>query len=202
MESNIYIDKRRSGWKIVGVIFIVITIIALAAGVFLALKYMDDKNQITDQQNKISQLSGEVEGLKTKLAEAEAQKTTDTSGVSLAIKEWDIKITLPDSIVDVQYAIDSNNVYFIARPASGNVKYAPGVLDDVKGYALATLTRSTSNTIGGLATGQAGIKIGDYYYFVSGAQGILEIYGTTDADYKAEATVRDALVKALETVSQ
>jgi hypothetical protein len=180
----------KNNWKVVGVVFIIISVVALAAAVFLGVKYLDVTGSRPGQPGGFGQFPSGADGPQLRPGGDEASRGTD-----LAITEWDVSITVPKSLTDVHYVVNGDNAFFVARSASVDLTYATGVLDNIPQYALATLTRATSDANSEYS--QSTVKLGDYYYLTTGAQGVTELYGATEADHRVEAIVRDMVVEML-----
>jgi hypothetical protein len=183
----------KNGWKVTGVVFIVVSVLALAAVAFLGVRYLDLTSARPGQPGGMGQFPDGAEGPQLRPGGDETRL-----GTSLEISQWNVAINVPSLLTDVHYVVEGDNAYFVARSSSVDLAYVAGVLDNVPQYALATLTRASSDA--DAEHSQSATKLGDYYYLVTGAQGVQEIYGTTETDYRVEAIMRDAMVEALGTV--
>jgi hypothetical protein len=177
----------KNKWKVVGIVFIIISIVAVVAAVLLWTKNLEVQfpNRAGGPQ------------LRPGGSELIPGGNEMSRGTDLTITEWNVSITVPKSLTDVHYVVNGDNAFFVARSASVDLNYADGVLDNIQRYALATLTRATSDANSEYS--QSTVKLGDYYYLTTGAQGVTELYGTTEADHRVEAIVRDAVVEMLGT---
>ena len=78
--------KPKNKWKIVGIIFIVLSVLALAAGGFLGWKYFDHKNQIDALNTEKDKISQERDDLAKKNAATTGELSEEEAAQALAGK--------------------------------------------------------------------------------------------------------------------
>ena len=78
--------KPKNGWKTVGVIFIILTAVFLAAGGFLGWKYLDHENQISKLTTEKEKISKERDELAKKIANETGELTAEEEAAALAGK--------------------------------------------------------------------------------------------------------------------
>ena len=199
MRDGTYLGKQRNGWKVIGIIFIIITICAVSVGMFFGLKYFDMKTNLDDKDTQISSLTSQITALNSQQNTA---TNIDTNTEQLIITEWGLKATIPAGITEVQYVIEGDTAHFIAKPASDTVMYAPGVTEDILTHSIVSMRRSTSGA-NEAVPGEFqsnNVELGGYHYLLGAAQGVLGIYNTSTGESDLEHGVIDQLIPMLKAV--
>jgi cell division protein FtsB len=103
--------KKRNGWKIVAIIFIILTLLISGAGGFIGYKFMQ-------QNGDVDKAKADVKAANDKLKKAEQDLEGQLSDVSteieedlgkeLVITEWGIKFTIPSGLDGVKYKMSSD----------------------------------------------------------------------------------------------
>ena len=201
MEQSTYTSKPNKKWKVIGIIFIVLTVIAMAGGTFFGIKFFDMRKDLDNRNAQIETLTTQITDLEKQLSAQQASGATDEEGY-LVIKEWDIKAPLPAGLTDVYYQIEGDSAYIVARPATDASPYVLDVANNVKQYSLVALSRSSDSDQSHASAGTLvnSVHIGGYYFFVSGAQSYHGLFGTTDADHEMETRVQSMLVDMLKGI--
>ena len=204
MEENIYARKTHNSWKVIGIVFIVLAVVAVSVATFFGLKYFDMQNDINNRNNEIDTLTAQVADLQSQIANQKKTGTeteTKTNKNYLVIEEWGVKAAIPEGLTDVYYQVDGDYAYIVARPATDASPFVLDVANNVKQYSLVALTRSEdSDSHASAGTLASSVKIGNYYFFVSGAQAYMGLFGNTDADHEMETNVQTMLVDMLKNI--
>jgi len=176
-------------WKTTAIISVAIAVPLIALSTFLIVDKINHKNNTTDQDDT-SQTNDIGDG-------EEEEEEIGT----FFIPEWNIKFTIPDSLIDIRYVIASNEyitndagtAYLIGRPSDGSLPYPPNVNSRIKDEPLAAIYRSTSSTqIVFDDFVVQGKPIGDYYFYTAwsfsslasgaGVPSIFDVNQTTHSD--------------------
>ncbi|MCL2869889.1 hypothetical protein FWF48_03760 [Candidatus Saccharibacteria bacterium] len=179
-QSYISLDnkKPKNKWKIVGIIFIILALLLGGAGGFIAYKFLNQKDELDSKQTALDKAKADLKIAQNKEAEDNTTVAETESANYLTIKEWGIKFKIPDTLKNVTYTITGDSALVVA---ANN----PSKLTPFTGYACsgqksnAAIARSKQDDITVNGNKMSSVKIGDYYYAVTGRQQSMTCGDTT-----------------------
>ncbi|MCX6805990.1 MAG: hypothetical protein NTY56_00895 [Patescibacteria group bacterium] len=111
-ENGMSLPKRDKSKKVWIILFVISLIALIGLGVYGYIKIQSDRKKINDQQAQISDLQNNKKTLEDAAAAAATAVTKAVTSNSLEVKELGFKLTLTDSIKDLQYFVNDKTAFF------------------------------------------------------------------------------------------
>jgi hypothetical protein len=111
-EDGMSLPKRDKSKKVWIILFVISLIALIGLGVYGYIKIQSDRKKINDQQAQISDLQNNKKTLEDAAAAAATAVTKAVTSNSLEVKELGFKLTLTDSIKDLQYFVNGKTAFF------------------------------------------------------------------------------------------
>ncbi|MDR0591461.1 MAG: hypothetical protein LBG75_02835 [Candidatus Nomurabacteria bacterium] len=214
-QTVVKIDNRKpkNKWKIVAIVFMVLFLAAAGGGVFFLLKSNSSSNELADVKKKnddnaktIKELGNKVAELENKSPESPSDATTgaDTSKGYLVVKEWGVKLKIPEGMTGVKYQISNQTAmsqYHKDSGYSGTLELSTEWFSGLSGctaFGPVSLYRYKSDP--GQEPGAKNLGlINGYYYTYGGPQNGC---GSDESTYAKQVELASTLAKMAETIEK
>lgn len=170
-------NKTGKGWKILVTVIALIAIAALAYAVYAFMQNKSQEASISDKDQQIKTLNGQIATLQSGNNSNSATATTTpvpstSTGTTIAFRELGISLTVPDSIKDLTYSYSSGSDF-------ENVNLSTKAITDKYSNTNSCTSFGTAPPLGGMSkingkpqgplTGQVLVKQFSTYYITYSA---------------------------------
>jgi hypothetical protein len=167
MENNIINQTQqpqtKNIWKITAIISIIVAVaFATSTAIFAVRGEKSQGNNISISNETSESTTNNSNSTESETIEIDADRY-------LVIEEWGIKYRIPDTIYDIRYSVDGDNLRFYPTRLNEPLVFGATMADNdaiysIDGFMNCLLVSVSRSNIQTNEVGIDGIKLGDYYY--------------------------------------